>query len=86
VTLVDTGLNTKTAGRLKAVQKYVDGTDFMLTYGDGVCDVDINELINFHKTNGKIATVTAIQMDARFGGMDLETDGIVTFVQRKSKR
>ena len=71
VTLVETGLNTKTAGRLKQVQKYIGNEDFMLTYGDGVSDVDIKELIEFHKAHNKIATVTAVQMDARFGGMDL---------------
>src|SRR5664279_148650 len=71
VTLVETGLETKTAGRLQKVQKYIGDEDFMLTYGDGVCDVDLNELVKFHKNHGKIATVTSIQMDARFGGMDL---------------
>jgi glucose-1-phosphate cytidylyltransferase len=85
VTLVETGLNTKTAGRLKAVRKYVDGEDFMLTYGDGVCDVDINKLIDYHKKTGKIATVTAIQMDARFGGMDLAQNGNVTSFREKAK-
>ena len=85
VTLVDTGLNTKTAGRLKAVQKYVDGEDFMLTYGDGVCNLDINKLIEFHKASNKIATVTAIQMDARFGGMDLDDDGNVVSFREKAK-
>jgi glucose-1-phosphate cytidylyltransferase len=85
VTLVDTGLNTKTAGRLKAVQKYVDGEDFMLTYGDGVCDLDINKLIAFHKEGNKVATVTAIQMDARFGGMDLDDNGNVVSFREKAK-
>src|SRR6476661_2795745 len=57
VTLVETGKETKTAGRLKQVQKYIGDEDFMLTYGDGVCDVNINELIKFHKAHDKIATV-----------------------------
>lgn len=70
VTLVDTGLNTKTAGRLKQVEKFIHGEDFMLTYGDGVGDIDIPELIRFHNNQKKVATVTAIQLDARFGGMD----------------
>src|SRR4051812_33832098 len=61
VTLVDTGLNTKTAGRLKQVQKYIGNEDFMLTYGDGVCDIDLQALIDFHKRHGKIATVTSVQ-------------------------
>jgi glucose-1-phosphate cytidylyltransferase len=85
VTLVDTGANTKTAGRLKAVQKYLGEEDFMLTYGDGVTDVDIKELIKFHKNHGKIATVTAIQLDARFGGMDLADNGDVVSFREKAK-
>lgn len=85
VTLVETGLDTKTAGRLKRVQKYIGDEDFMLTYGDGVCDVDLKELLKFHKEHGKIATVTSIQMDARFGGMDVETGGFVTSFKEKAK-
>jgi len=85
VTLVDTGLNTKTAGRLKQVQKYIGNEDFMLTYGDGVCDVDMNTLLDFHKKHKKTATVTAIQMDARFGGMDLAPDGNVVSFREKAK-
>ncbi|MBC7889810.1 MAG: glucose-1-phosphate cytidylyltransferase, partial [Ferruginibacter sp.] len=85
VTLVDTGLNTKTAGRLKLVQKYTDNEDFMLTYGDGVCDVNIHALLDFHKAHGKIATVTSIQLDARFGGMDLGKNGEVESFREKVK-
>ena len=85
VTLVDTGLNTKTAGRLKAVQSYIGNEEFMLTYGDGVSDVDINKLIAFHRANNKIATVTAIQLDARFGGMELGNDGKVISFREKAK-
>jgi len=85
VTLVDTGLNTKTAGRLKAVQKYLSNEDFMLTYGDGVCNVNIKDLVNYHKSHDKIATVTAIQMDARFGGMDLAGNGDVVSFREKAK-
>jgi glucose-1-phosphate cytidylyltransferase len=83
VTLVETGLNTKTAGRLKQVQKYVGDEDFMLTYGDGVADIDINELLSFHNKHGKIATVTAIQPEARFGGMVLDNDGKVVHFKEK---
>lgn len=83
VTLVETGLNTKTAGRLKQVQKYVGDEDFMLTYGDGVADININELLSFHKKHGKIATVTAIQPEARFGGMVLDRDGKVVHFKEK---
>ncbi len=83
VTLVDTGLDTKTAGRLKAVQSYIGNEDFMLTYGDGVCDINIKDLVAFHKKHGKIATVTAIALDARFGGMDLgKNDEVVSFREK----
>jgi glucose-1-phosphate cytidylyltransferase len=77
VTLVDTGLNTATAGRLKRVQKYVGDEDFMLTYGDGLTDLDLSALVSFHKKHGKVATVTAIQPEGRFGGMELMADGTV---------
>lgn len=85
VTLVETGLSTKTAGRLKQVQKYIGNEDFMLTYGDGVCNININDLVAFHKSHNKIATVSAIQMDARFGGMDLDTKGDVVSFREKAK-
>lgn len=85
VTLVETGIDTKTAGRLKAVQKYIGNEDFMLTYGDGVSDVNIKDLIEFHKAQDKIATVTSIQMDARFGGMDVGDDGNVLSFKEKAK-
>src|SRR5204863_8349468 len=68
VTLVERGLDTKTAGRLKMVQKYIGDQDFMLTYGDGVSDVIINSLLSFHMQNNKVATVTAVQLNARFRG------------------
>ena len=85
VTLVETGLETKTAGRLKQIQKYIGDEDFMLTYGDGVCDVDLKSLIAFHQAHGKIATVTSVQMDARFGGMDVNSTGEVTSFREKAK-
>ena len=85
VTLVDTGQHTKTAGRLKQVQKYIGDEDFMLTYGDGVSDVNMKELLAFHKEHNKIATVTAVQMDARFGGMDLAANGDVVSFREKTK-
>lgn len=85
VTLVETGQETKTAGRLQQVQKYIGDEEFMLTYGDGVCDVNLHELLAFHRANNKIATVTAIQLDARFGGMDLGTDGEVLSFREKAK-
>jgi len=85
VTLVETGLNTKTAGRLKQIKKYLGNEDFMLTYGDGVSDVDLKKLIAFHKKHDKIATVTAIQLDARFGGMDVSDNGEVISFREKAK-
>lgn len=85
VTLVDTGLHTKTAGRLSQVKKYVGNEDFMLTYGDGVCDVDISELVQFHQEKNKIATVTAVRIASRFGGLELDTAGNVKQFKEKAK-
>ena len=85
VTLVETGLDTKTAGRLQQVKKYVGNEDFLLTYGDGVCDVNLKELLAFHKAHNKIATVTSVQLDARFGGMDLGEGGEVVSFREKAK-
>lgn len=85
VTLVDTGLHTATAGRLKRVQKYVDGEDFMLTYGDGVADIDINHLIEYHNEKGKICTITAIQPQSRFGIMEIDDNGDITNFIEKPK-
>ena len=85
VTLVETGLSTKTAGRLKQVQQYIGNETFMLTYGDGVCDINIRSLLAFHHAHNKIATVSAIQMDARFGGMDLDANGQVVSFKEKAK-
>jgi glucose-1-phosphate cytidylyltransferase len=85
VTLVETGLDTKTAGRLQQIKKYIGKEDFMLTYGDGVCDVNINDLVAFHKSHNKIATVTAVQLEARFGGMDINNNGEVSSFREKTK-
>jgi len=83
VTLIDTGLHTNTAGRLKRVQKYVQGETFMLTYGDGVSDIDLNELIKFHKSHGRIATLTSVQIPGRFGNLDINSSGEVgLFVEK----
>ncbi len=85
VTLVETGLDTKTAGRLKMVQKYIGDENFMLTYGDGVCDINLKDLVAFHKSHNKIATVTSIQMEARFGGLEVGNDGEVFSFKEKAK-
>lgn len=71
VTLVDTGVNTLTGGRIKRVGKYIGNEPFMLTYGDGVSDVNIPALIDFHKQHGKMATITAVQPLGRFGSLDI---------------
>lgn len=77
VTLIDTGLTTNTAGRIKRIQKYVDGETFMLTYGDGVADIDIDALLAFHKKHGKLATLTSIQTPGRFGNIEMDEKGNV---------
>src|SRR5579862_3564187 len=85
VTLVDTGVATKTAGRLKRIQPYIGEEDFMLTYGDGVSDINLKALLEFHRRHGKIATLTAVQPEARFSGMDLEANGAVKHFKEKPK-
>ena len=83
VTLVDTGYETNTAGRLKRVQKYIGNESFLLTYGDGVSDVNIKKLLAFHKTKGKIATLTSIQLPGRFGNLDIDENGnVLKFVEK----
>ena len=83
VTLVDTGLHTNTAGRIKRIQKYVEGETFMMTYGDGVSDIDISELLDFHRQNGKLATLTSIQIPGRFGNIEMDDSGQVHQFQEK---
>ena len=75
VTLVDTGLNTQTGGRVKRVQKYLGEETFLLTYGDGVSDVDLNALLKQHRSSGKTVTLTGIQPGGRFGVLDLDEEG-----------
>jgi len=83
VTLVDTGLATNTAGRIKKIKKYVEGERFMLTYGDAVSTVNIQKLIDFHIKNNKTATVTSIQLPNRFGNIEADADGKVqTFIEK----
>ncbi|HXB06422.1 MAG TPA: glucose-1-phosphate cytidylyltransferase [Puia sp.] len=85
VTLVDTGLHTKTAGRLKRIQHHVGNEDFMLTYGDGVADIDLAKLLAFHRSHGKTASVTAIQPMGRFGVMQINPDSSVDVFKEKVK-
>jgi glucose-1-phosphate cytidylyltransferase len=85
VTLVDTGLTTNTAGRIKKIRPHVDGQTFMLTYGDGVSDVNIPQLIDFHKKNKKVLTLTAIQNPGRFGNLIMNESGHVSAFEEKPK-
>ena len=82
VTLVDTGDETLTGGRLKRVAPYLNGEDFCFTYGDGVSDVDITALIAFHREHGKLATLTAAQPPGRFGVINLDGDRIISFQEK----
>ena len=82
VTLVDTGLNTMTGGRIKRIQKYIGNETFMLTYGDGVSDVNLKSLSQFHKKSGKYATLTAIQLKGKFGALGLDSERVTSFVEK----
>jgi glucose-1-phosphate cytidylyltransferase len=85
VTLVETGLETQTGGRLKKVVKYIGDQPFCFTYGDGVADVDIKALIDFHMAQGRLATVTAVQPPARFGRLSIQDDSSArSFVEKPS--
>ena len=83
VTVVDTGLNTMTGGRIRRVREYVGDETFLMTYGDGVCDVDINRLIEFHKSHGKIATLTAVLQEQQKGVLDIGGDNAVKSFREK---
>ena len=83
ITLVETGLETKTAGRLKAVQKYIGDEDFMLTYGDGVSDVNINDLVSYHKSHGKTITMTSVQPEGRYGSLVVnDNHKVLSFLEK----
>ncbi|MGE4271296.1 MAG: glucose-1-phosphate cytidylyltransferase [Desulfitobacterium sp.] len=85
VTVVDTGLKAQTGARIKRIQKYIGDEPFMLTYGDGVSDVNINELLEFHKSHRKIATITAIQPGGRFGVLNIDEHQSVHKFTEKAK-
>ncbi len=83
VTLIDTGLNTETGGRIRRIKKYVNDSPFLLSYGDGVSDVNIPESIKFHKEQGKLATTTAIQTPGRFGALELaDSNEVLAFLEK----
>lgn len=85
VTVVDTGLHTMTGGRVKRIQKYVGDEPFMMTYGDGVCDVNIDKLVEFHKSHGKVATLTAVLQEQQKGVLDIGGDNAVKSFREKSR-
>ena len=85
VTLVNTGINTMTGGRIKRIQEYIGNQPFMLTYGDGVGDVNIKQLVECHRRHGKLATITAVQISGRFGALELSDNNDVLGFQEKPK-
>ena len=84
VTLVDTGLNTMTGGRVKRIQPYIGNEPFMLTYGDGVCNVDLKGLVEFHKSHGKTATITTVSIDQQKGVLDIGPDNTIRSFREKA--
>lgn len=84
VTLIETGLNTMTGGRIKRIEKYIGNESFLLTYGDGVSNVNIKEVVDFHKQHKKLATLTTVKPEGRFGFLEIEQNHIKTF-REKSK-
>jgi glucose-1-phosphate cytidylyltransferase len=85
ITLVDTGLNTMTGGRIKRIEPYIKNEPFLLTYGDGVSDVNITALVKYHRANGKTVTVTAVQPSGRFGALNLDDRNAVRSFQEKPR-
>ena len=84
INLVDTGKNTMTGGRLKRLKKYIGKETFMMTYGDGLCNVNLNKLLKFHKKNRKLATLTAVRPPARFGAVKLKGNYVSSFKEKSS--
>ena len=85
VTLVDTGLHTMTGGRIKRVQEHIGNEPFMLTYGDGISDIDIMQVLKFHKGNGKIGTISAVRPAGRFGILELGENEVKSFREKNIK-
>ena len=82
VTLVDTGIDTLTGGRVKRLERYIENERFMLTYGDGLTDLNINDLLSFHQKHNKIATVTAVRPSARFGELNIDDGKVINFEEK----
>jgi len=85
VTLLETGLNTLTGGRIKRAKDYIGDDDFLLTYGDGLSDVDISKTVEFHKSHGKNITMTAVQPAGRYGALDIKADNSISSFKEKPK-
>jgi glucose-1-phosphate cytidylyltransferase len=85
VTILDTGINTYTGGRLKRAEKYLDDSTFLLTYGDGVSNIDINKLIKFHQGHGRLITMTAVQPEGRFGAIEMDANNQVNLFIEKPR-
>jgi len=85
VTLIDTGLNTMTGGRIKRIKVYVNNETFMVTYGDGVSNVNIANLVNYHKNHGKMGTMTAVHPSGRFGAIDFANENVIFSFKEKPK-
>ena len=83
ITLLDTGLHTMTGSRVKQAKKYIGENPFMLTYGDGVADIDLDALLKFHKSHGKMVTVTAVHPGARFGELDIKKNVVISFKEKR---
>jgi glucose-1-phosphate cytidylyltransferase len=79
---VDTGLATQTGGRMRRLSSWLGGETFMMTYGDGVADVDLKALVAFHRSHGKLATITAVRPPARFGALLLDNDRVAAFAEK----
>lgn len=84
VTIVDTGLNTMTGGRIKRIEEYVGNETFIMSYGDGVADIDIKALLSFHKSHGKIGTISTYNVGQKFGVVDVDNNGNVKSFREKS--
>lgn len=82
VTLADTGLSTMTGGRVKRIEKYIQDDTFLMTYGDGVADLDIARVLDFHKSHGKLATVTAVSPASRFGVLEMNKNSVMSFLEK----
>ena len=86
ITLVDTGLNAMTGARVKRIERFIDGDTFMLTYGDGVTDLDINKLLQYHKSHGKIGTVTGVHPPSRYGELAIHKDQVLSFNEKQENQ